>query len=101
MPSQDLLMAPNSTWYAEVAGDKYRLTLNADGLPYILRRYQRNGDRRWAWGIVWAPWHRNMPTGPRKQAIADVGFVWDRLAHPPHWRHLGAESAAHFSTQET
>jgi hypothetical protein len=60
----------------EVDGVKFKLTALGDK-PYVLKRWQRpNGVGRWYWGIVWAEWHKGLPTGIRKRAMAACGYEW-------------------------
>jgi hypothetical protein len=60
----------------EINSTKYALQLDADGKPYVLKRYQQSAGGRWYWGIVWAEWHKGRPVGERKLAIARCGFEW-------------------------
>ena len=60
----------------EVDNVRFKLTTLADQ-PYTLKRWQQaNGIGRWHWGIVWAEWHKGLPTGIRKRAMAALGYEW-------------------------
>jgi len=58
-----------------VDGIPFNLVLDASDHPYVLRRLRRDG-KRCHWAIVWASWHKGLPTGIRKRAIAQCGFEW-------------------------
>lgn len=72
----------------EIDAGKYHLQLDADGLPYVLKRYKQNeAGNRWYWGIVWANWHKGLPTGARMQVMNALGWQWNRegAGQAPHW----------------
>jgi hypothetical protein len=65
-------MLPGAPYLSISIGDtKYRLWINADGKPYILKRYHLH-----SWRICWAEWHKGLPTGSRLTAIREMGFEW-------------------------
>lgn len=71
---------------AEIDGVKFQLRLDADGNPYVLKRFkQADSYGRWIWATVWANWHKGLPTGIRKRAIEAMGFTWRRDTSPAHW----------------
>jgi|SRR5215471_12847242 len=77
------------TLQAEIDGVRFKLRLNADGNPYILKRLMLNEPRsREYWGTVWAEWHKGKPTGIRARAIELMGFVWDNSHDPCRWRRI-------------
>lgn len=54
-----------------IEGVRFSLRLDAADKPYVLRQFKREG-----WTIVWAEWHKGLPTGLRKRALAALGFEW-------------------------
>jgi hypothetical protein len=64
-----------ATIHADIGHNRYRLTLNSAGQPYVLKRYP-DSRLRPRFGIVWAEWHKGLPTGAQRIAIEVMGFVW-------------------------
>ena len=65
----------------EIDGAKFKLSLNAAGKPYVLKRWTDGANGSWKtgrphWATVWAEWHKGVPTGLRKRAVAAMGFEW-------------------------
>jgi hypothetical protein len=76
----------------EIEGTQFRLILCAQGKPYILRRRKlsSNGTRH-IWSIVWASWHKGLPTGLRARAMKQFGFVWKNDSEEnPGWHGCAA-----------
>jgi hypothetical protein len=69
-------------------GETFQLKLNADGLPYTLRRWSPTTGKSGRWVQVWADWHCGGPTGIRKRAIEKAGWVNAYKDSGDHrWKH--------------
>jgi hypothetical protein len=70
---------------AEIDGARFKLTLTPEGLPYCLYREVAHRPGRTRWALVWAEWHKGLPTGIRARAIEAMGFRWDRTPPTCRW----------------
>ena len=63
----------------EIDGREFLVKFNSSWKPYVLKERKWNQPRsRRYWGIVWAEWHKGLPTGIRAKAIEATGFRWNQ-----------------------